>query len=512
MAPNSKNQDNADYTHLTSKDTQKYRSLSRRDSVEFLQPAFASPLRKTSFNAATFNLVATIVGGGVLSLPLAFAKAGIVLGTFMMVFSAWITEFGLYMLCSCARRTGARSYNEIVRHAFGAPAEILMTVTLWFFLSGVLVAFNVLLRGIFAPIARDILDPFEFVDTRGKHFDSVVLLVILVLVSPLMLKKNLYALRNICYVGFCSVCLIVLSIAFRAYQRNMEPAQDIIHGKSVHPQVLYFTTNVDDMIFAFPIIVLSFLCAYNVVEVQANFKQPTLPRIRSVLRTSIASTFLLFEAFSLVGYFYAYNKCKGNIFLNFDPADPIIMLGRIGMGITLMFGTPVVTLPCREAFLSIMPQVQKYFAESMEESNICVDKAEGASLLQDVVSSTNHTYASVASFDVECNEEYGEEFDVSGEVDNIPTLSETIIHVTSTFVIGSSAFFAAVAAPGVAVVWSILGSSIAMIIGFIVPSACYLKIRGSKGSARRTSAWALLIFSTILAIVCTYQTIVDIMK
>lgn len=317
MAPNSNNQDKAEY-HLASGSFQKYGSLRRKESLEFLQPSFASPLRKTSFNVATFNLVATIVGGGVLSLPLAFAKAGIVLGTIMMIFSAWITEFGLYMLCSCARRTGARSYMEIVRHAFGAPAEILMTVTLWFFLSGVLVAFNVLLRGIFAPMARDILDPFDFVDTRGKHFDSVVLLIILLLVSPLMLKKNLYALRNICYVGFTSVCIIVLSMAVRAYQRNVEPARDIIHqNKSAHPEVLYVTSNVDDMIFAFPIIVLSFLCAYNVVEVQGNIKQPTLPRIRSVLRTSIASCFVLFEAFALVGYFYAYNKCKGNIFLNF---------------------------------------------------------------------------------------------------------------------------------------------------------------------------------------------------
>ena len=117
------------------------------------------------------------------------------------------------------------------------------------------------------------------------------------------------------------------------------------------------------------------------------------------------------------------------------------------MGITLMFGTPVVTLPCREAFLSIMPQVQKYFAESMKESNTSEDKAEGTSLLQ-VNSGTNHTYASLSSFDVECNEDIVEELDVSGEEDTIPTLSETIIHVTSTFAIGSSAFFAAVAAPG----------------------------------------------------------------
>jgi amino acid permease len=246
----------------------------RNESLEFLNPPSDSPLRRTNLFFGTFNLVATIVGGGVLSVPLAFAKAGIVLATLMMIFSAVITDFSLYILCSCARRTGSATYMDIVSAAFGPRAELFMTGILWVFLSGVLVAFNVLLKGIFAPLARDIVSTYSLLnlDTDtfvGRQFDSLVLLWIILLVSPLMLKRNLYALRHICYVGFTSVCVIMISIGVRAFQRNQSIEQGHIPAGLIgdNVQIKYFTDSWTDALFAFPIIVLAFLCSYNMVEV-----------------------------------------------------------------------------------------------------------------------------------------------------------------------------------------------------------------------------------------------------
>ena len=59
---------------------------------ELLVPPFDSEERHSSMLVATFNLVATIVGGGVLSLPFAFQKCGIVLATILMLFAAVITN------------------------------------------------------------------------------------------------------------------------------------------------------------------------------------------------------------------------------------------------------------------------------------------------------------------------------------------------------------------------------------------------------------------------------------
>ncbi len=53
-----------------------------------------------------------------------------------------------------------------------------------------------------------------------------------------------------------------------------------------------------------------------------------------------------------------------------------------------------------------------------------------------------------------------------------------------------------------------------MLIGFIVPCACYLKIRRHKGLNRWTNvgALALFLFSTAVAVACTAHAIADMKK
>jgi amino acid permease len=249
----------------------------RNGSVEILNPPPDSPMRKTTLFFGTFNLVATIVGGGELSLPLVFAKAGLGLATAMMIFAAIITDFSLYLLCCCARRTGSTTYMDIVRVAFGPLAEICTTILLWMMLSGALIAYYVLLKGIFGPLVKDILSTYTLIDVVSPHFDSYVLLGIIVIIFPLKLQKNLYALRHICYVGFTSVWVVTISIGVRAYQRNKsysEEGMDTINsqydfsdyaGDDTH--ITYITKSWNDALFAFPIVVLAFLCSFNIVEV-----------------------------------------------------------------------------------------------------------------------------------------------------------------------------------------------------------------------------------------------------
>ena len=83
-----------------------------------LMPSFESPERQSTLLPAVFNLIATIVGGGVLSLPMAFHKCGILLATILTLAAAFLTNRSLRMLTFSARRTGATSYGEVVEAAF----------------------------------------------------------------------------------------------------------------------------------------------------------------------------------------------------------------------------------------------------------------------------------------------------------------------------------------------------------------------------------------------------------
>jgi hypothetical protein len=194
-----------------------------------------------------------------------------------------------------------------------------------------------------------------------------------------------------------------------------------------------------------------------------------------------------------------------------DPSDLLIIVGRLGMGLTLALGTPIVTLPCRGAMLSFIKQLREDRAESSSMTKQVGEAREADSLIAS--SSNEDSYSSFVT------KENGIEIDMEQQKET-PSLPEEdllndsiLIHVGSTMMIISMAFFVAVSVPGVAVVWSVLGSSLGMIIGFIIPSACYLKIRGKKGIYRRTNfaAMVLLIFSITIAVICTGQTVIGLL-
>jgi hypothetical protein len=98
---------------------------------------------------------------------------------------------------------------------------------------------------------------------------------------------------------------------------------------------------------------------------------------------------------------------------------------------------------------------------------------------------------------------------VVGSLDNIEEgWKQVLTHYASTASILAFTYTAAVLVPGVSAVWSICGSSMAVWIAFIVPTACFLKIREHKGLTNQAcGAWILLLFSLVAMVICTKEAV-----
>lgn len=260
----------------------------RHVSLELLNPTHDSSLRKSSPMSAMFNLVATVCGGGVLTLPMAFCRAGIIPTTVLMLFAAASSDFCLYILCSCARRTGARSYGQVCKLAFGDAAEIVINALLFLSLCGALVAFQVLVMQIWTQIY------LYLVPSTSQNVDHLVLVVILIMATPLLLKRDLHALRHTCYVGFGSLLLLTVGLMCRA--TTLSSSQEKKHS------IKWFSTNPSDLLFTFPIVTLCFYCSYNVLSVHGSLVNPTRERVKFVLDGAMLICLLLFYVVGLCGY------------------------------------------------------------------------------------------------------------------------------------------------------------------------------------------------------------------
>lgn len=89
------------------------------------------PVRQGTISSARFNILCTMVGGGCLSLPMAFQKTGNGLfGPFLLVLTAMITEFCFKIIIATTRRLspvhegttviGQDSFESMTSAAFGS--------------------------------------------------------------------------------------------------------------------------------------------------------------------------------------------------------------------------------------------------------------------------------------------------------------------------------------------------------------------------------------------------------
>jgi len=495
--------------------------------VTFLVPSSNSSLRSATVMAATFNMTATIVGGGVLSIPLSCARAGILPFTLLMIVSAIATDFSLYLLVSCARRCGSTSFGKVSKAAYGSALEMFTTAVIFFLVGCIIVGLMILNQGIWTPIVLAGIASFggetDEGDETTKFQDAVVLLVLLGLMMHYLLKRDLSSLRHICYVGFFSIAVLCATMVYRAAEKNLS------HSGLFRTNVKWVASSFADVLNALPIILLAFLCSFNIISVHCSLVDPTRGRVREVIHKSVMFSFLLMCIFGVSGYLYSYDNTDGNILLCFDPKDPVIFLGRIGCGITTLFALPMNALPCREALLSLLAQISEARARrraTKEEQRQLLDKRRRENERGTCAPGVNKSFHKSRTMPTESNvgaddeNGYGTSGNVKktsrkGTVDtarpgqtNGPALSETFIHRIATFGIVFACYVAAVLAPGVAIVWDIAGSSMAFLIQFIIPATCYikLKLRTGKSSKHLVMAYLLMAFAVVMAALCTAQT------
>ena len=433
---------------------------------------------------------------------------------------------------------------------------------LFVFLAFVIVAYMVLIRDIWTPLVREALGTD---DVDGDR----VLLVITVVLLPFLFQRSLHALRWNCYVGSASIFVLCVALNLGGWQRRRRRRRQIDDGGVFHDQdasfdVEYFKMpSAGDAMFTFPIVMLSFLCHFNIIAIQNALRRPTRERMRSLIRRSILACFALMYAFGLGGYYYAGSETQGNILLNVptsrrhagggDDDDDrageyyLFLLGRIGCGTSLMLAMPMMALPCREALLEV---VDVWFHRSHQTSNDGV-VASGITDDDDVGGGATagrgneeegspwkllrrcNKYETVRDASIATEDEVVE---IAPESCSPLRRSSTVLirrapiqgdyvfrnslaHYGSTLTIIAACYVGAVAVSGVAVVWSFIGSSMAFFISFVLPCGSFIVIENAVPTTAGTAgvgdrrcgwvrlAWVMLLLSIVGAAVCTINSI-----
>lgn len=327
--------------------------------LEYLGRAFDDERRNIATPSATFSLVATMVGGGVLSLPFAMSQCGLVLGTGCLLLSAVGSAWTLSMLVDCARATGRDSF-ELVGHAAYGEMSRKATIALVFLICWLTkIAYFVLLTDLMVPVAELIVPSLH--GLGPETIRRIVVCIAALILSPMCYKSNLSALSFMCFASVASVVVVGCVVGIRAFQSFGKEHQVQVQmpdhtNRAVEVMPLYRLWPEDwaKALYAFPTFGVSFLCHFNALPTHQELARPTRTRMRRVILVTLTLTSMIYLFVSICGYVYTGCYTCGNVLLNFSQDDSLITVARTALSLVLMLNFPLICQPCRNALFRLL--------------------------------------------------------------------------------------------------------------------------------------------------------------
>ncbi|KAJ4460775.1 Transmembrane amino acid transporter [Paratrimastix pyriformis] len=300
----------------------------------------ASP-KRAHFLSSVANLSNAAVGAGILGLPFAFYKAGIIWATLLMILVVGCTCISFYMMARMSQQFQCRSYDDVSAAAFGVPGRVVGTVCLVVYYFCVLWAYVILIGNFLTLLFLPVCGATCIATNRYFMVGLVMALVIL----PLSTLKRMHHLRVTSYVALVAILLAVVVIVVRfAVPYGARPAGT--------PVLFQFDVQV---VLAFPIMLLAFAAQGNVVSIHYELGGPDRERSMAwVIITSVLICFCFYFTAGLMGYLLFPTGLTGDVFLSFDPNDPLAIVARVGVLVSIVFSYPVVFYPAREVMFSVV--------------------------------------------------------------------------------------------------------------------------------------------------------------
>ncbi|XP_042450290.1 amino acid transporter AVT6B-like [Zingiber officinale] len=280
-----------------------------------------------SFPGAVFNLSTTIVGAGIMAIPVAVKVLGLLPGLAIIPLAAFITHASIDMILRAGRppatfdkpaNTVPPSYAAIVSDALGAPGGTLLQSCIILNNLGMLVVYMIIIGDVLSGTSVRGSDHHTGVLERwfGQQWWTerafLLLTTTIFVFAPLISLKRVDSLR---YTSALSVALAVVFVVVMAGIAIAKMAKGSIGMPRLLPQVSdlasfwkLFTT--------VPILVTAYICHFNVHPIENELKEPG--QMRSIVQVSLVLCSIVYVATGLFGFLLFGEATMDDVLANFD--------------------------------------------------------------------------------------------------------------------------------------------------------------------------------------------------
>ncbi|XXQ35706.1 Amino acid transporter transmembrane domain-containing protein [Plasmodiophora brassicae] len=299
-------------------------------------------LPRISCKASALSLIATMVGGGALSIPYAVQESGLISSAVILLAIAVSSGFSLELLLQCSRLCDKAnpSYTEVALEALGRPGRAVSSLLILAMTFLAVVAYLMLLGDI-VPTMAAYAYASEPGGTEWFTRKGPVLSLVCAFAYPVCCVRHLRSLRYANLVGFASMLFLSVCMLVRLLDHTA-----VADAASLTP-IVWFRTDMR-LLLGVSVMSVSFVCHFNLLPVHFSLKRPTRRRATRLVNMSITVATLVYLLIGTTGYLTFRGRVLDNILMNYGRDDALLNCGRATLAVTIFCGIPVVLLPNRD--------------------------------------------------------------------------------------------------------------------------------------------------------------------